>query len=139
MALDWNKLTALTDGRPLVVERVRTTADGIAIEGAFELPPLARLTAEDQAFVAAFVHSHGSIKQMEAWFGVSYPTIKNRLNRIAGQLAFVEVDAAKPSGARADDTLGRLERGEITVEQALEALKRRSGRRKSGSNQGAGR
>jgi hypothetical protein len=139
MALDWNKLTALTGGRPFVVERVRTAADGIAIEGLFELPPLARLTAEDQAFVAAFVHSHGSIKQMEAWFGVSYPTIKNRLNRIAGQLAFVEVDAAKPSRAGADDTLGRLERSEITVEEALEALKGRSGRRKSASEQGVDR
>ena len=139
MPTNWQNLTQLTQGRSLTVERVRLIDDGVAIEGEFELPPLAQLTMEDQEFVMAFVREHGSIKQMEAWFGVSYPTSKNRLNRIAGQLAFVEVDAAKPSGARADDTLGRLERGEITVEQALEALKRRSGRRKSGSNQGAGR
>ena len=137
MAHEWQKLTALTGGQAVVVERVRTTPDGIAIEGAFELPPLARLTAEDQAFVAAFVHSHGSIKRMEAWFGVSYPTIKNRLNRIAGQLAFVEVDATKPTPG--DDTLSRLERGEITVDEALDALAARAGHGKPRSKRGASR
>ena len=47
---------------------------------------------EDQVFVAAFLKSHGSIKEMEQVFGVSYPTVKARLNRIAGQLEFVETD-----------------------------------------------
>ena len=56
------------------------------------MPPLARLTAEDQIFVAAFVRCHGSIKQMEKFFGVSYPTIKNRLNRIGALLPFAEID-----------------------------------------------
>ena len=89
---DWQALSELTRGRPIVVERVRLTGQDIAIEGAFELPRLARLSAEDQVFVAAFVRSHGSIKEMEQVFGVSYPTIKARLNRIAGSLEFVETD-----------------------------------------------
>ena len=80
---DWQELTKLTQGASLVVERVRM--GDIAIEGRFELPQLARLTMEDQVFVAAFLKSHGSIKEMEQVFGVSYPTVKARLNRIAGQ------------------------------------------------------
>ena len=52
----------------------------------------ARPPADDQIFVAAFVRCHGSIKQMEKFFGVSYPTIKNRLNRIASSLEFVDTD-----------------------------------------------
>src|SRR5271168_1150749 len=88
---DWQELTRLTGGAAMVVERVRLVGKDIAIEGAFELPELARLAAEDQVFVAAFVRSHGSIKEMEQVFGVSYPTIKNRLGRIAESLEFVEI------------------------------------------------
>jgi hypothetical protein len=121
-AREWSELVQLTQGRPMLVERVRLTDKDIAIEGAFELPELARLTAEDQVFVAAFVRSHGSIKEMEQVFGVSYPTIKARLNRISAALQFVETDP-RPSRA---EVLERLKRGEIGADEAvrqLEALK----------------
>ena len=120
MARDWYELTKLTQGAPLAVERVKLTDTGIAIEGSFELPPLARLSAEDQVFVAAFVRCHGSIKQMEKWFGVSYPTIKNRLNRISERLGLVEFE---PAQSRAE-IIAQLERGDITAQQALERLRR---------------
>ena len=93
-AQDWQALTKLTGSTRFLIERVRLVDEDIAIEGRFDLPPLARLTAEDQVFVAAFVRCHGSIKQMEKFFGVSYPTIKNRLNRIGALLPFAEIDAA---------------------------------------------
>ena len=117
-ARDWQELTALTQGRPVLVERVRLTGSDIAVEGAFELPQLALLSAEDQVFVAAFVRSHGSIKEMEQVFGVSYPTIKARLNRISAQLKFVDINPA-PSRS---EVLDRLERGEIDAAQAISAL-----------------
>jgi hypothetical protein len=115
---DWQELTRLTQGAPLVVERVRLPDRGVAIEGAFELPQLARLTLEDQIFVAAFVRSHGSIKEMEQVFGVSYPTVKARLNRIAGQLEFVDTN---PKPLRSE-ILDRLERGEISAGDAIRQL-----------------
>ena len=123
MASEWSKLTQLTGGRPFRVERVRLVDEEIALEGDFEPSPLARLTANDQAFVAAFVHCHGSIKQMETWFGISYPTVKNRLRRIAESLDFAEFDA-DPGQARTGAVLDLLERGEVTVDEALEALER---------------
>jgi hypothetical protein len=73
---DWQELLRIAQGAELVVERVRIPEKGIAVEGAFTLPELARLTLEDQVFVTAFLRSHGSIKEMEQVFGVSYPTIK---------------------------------------------------------------
>jgi hypothetical protein len=120
-AKDWQELTKLTQGAPLVVERVRL--GDVAIEGAFELPQLARLTWEDQVFVAAFLKSHGSIKEMEQVFGVSYPTVKARLNRIAGQLEFVDTNPAplRPQAGR-HEILDRLERGEITAAEAIRQL-----------------
>lgn len=120
MARDWEELTELVGGKDFEVERVRLTESGIAIEGPFELPPVARFDGEDQVFLAAFVRSHGSIKRMEEWFGVSYPTVKNRLNRLAARLEFAEVETALP--ATPDRILRRLERGDITVAEAEEAL-----------------
>ena len=117
-ASEWQELTRLTQGQAIVVERVRLADRDVAIEGAFELPQLARLNAEDQIFVVAFLRSHGSIKEMEQIFGVSYPTIKARLNRIAGSLEFVETNPAPPRG----EVLERLKRGEITAAEAIREL-----------------
>jgi hypothetical protein len=118
---DWQELTRFTQNAPLVVERVRLADRDLVLEGAFELPQLARLTAEDQIFVAAFVRSHGSIKEMEQMFGVSYPTVKARLNRIAAQLEFVDTDP-KPLSAATGQVLARLKRGEITAAEAIRLL-----------------
>ncbi len=115
---DWQELSALTQGRSLVVERVRLADTGIAIEGSFELPQLARLTADDQVFIVAFVRSHGSIKEMERVFGVSYPTIKSRLTRIADSLEFVETN---PTPSKSE-ILARLQRGEINAQEAIREM-----------------
>jgi hypothetical protein len=100
------------------VERVRLVGKDIVVEGCFELPQLARLSMEDQVFITAFVRSHGSIKEMEQVFGVSYPTIKSRLTRIANSLPFVE---SNPTPSRTE-ILDRLERGEITAQDAIREL-----------------
>lgn len=121
MNQDWQALTKMTGDRLIRIERVALENEAIAIEGKFELPPLARLTAEDQVFVAVFVKGHGSIKQMERHFGISYPTVKSRLNRIGAQLGFVEVESTVESG----DVLERLRRGEINVDDAVKLIQNR--------------
>jgi hypothetical protein len=117
-SMDWQELAQFTQGRPVVVQRVRIADKDIVIEGHFELPQLARLSAEDQVFVTAFVRSHGSIKEMEATFGVSYPTIKARLTRIASSLEFVETN---PTPSRTE-VLDRLQRGEVSAQEAIQEL-----------------
>ena len=83
----------------------------------FEVPALAHLSLEDQLFVVAFVRHHGSIKKMESLFGVSYPTVKNRLNAIGAILdRSFEVP---PSNLL---VLEKLAAGELTVDQALEEI-----------------
>ena len=118
MAKEWHELTKMTWGKPITVERVRLVNGDIAIEGSFTLPPLANLSAEDQVFVMAFVRCHGSIKDMEEMFGISYPTVKNRLNRIARQLEFVEIIKISPE----EEVISELEQGEISAEEAIRRL-----------------
>jgi hypothetical protein len=115
---DWQELTQLTQGKPIIVERVRLEDKEIAIEGQFELPQLGRLPMDDQIFIIAFVRSHGSIKEMERIFGVSYPTIKSRLTRIADSLEFVETN---PTPSKTE-ILERLGRGDITAEDAIRQM-----------------
>ena len=122
---DWQALTKLTGGSAFQIERIRLLDQDVAIEGRFDVPPLAGLAAEDQIFVAAFVRCHGSIKQMEKFFGVSYPTIKNRLNRIGALLPFAEIDPAlEPERATTGELLSRLERGELNVKDVLSQLRK---------------
>jgi hypothetical protein len=111
-ASDWQDLLRMAQGGRLVVERVQIPDRHITVEGAFTLP------MEDQVFIIAFLRSHGSIKEMEQVFGVSYPTIKARLNRIAGQLEFVDTN---PSPSRAE-VLERLNKGELSADEAIRAL-----------------
>jgi hypothetical protein len=119
MTRDWQELTKLTGGGALIIQKIKLLDKDIAIEGDFELPPLARLRMEDQIFVTAFVRSHGSIKDMEGLFGISYPTVKNRLNRISQQLEFIEIN---PPASR-NEVLEQLDRGDISVEEALKKLR----------------
>ena len=51
-------------------------------------------------------------------FGISYPTVKNRINRIAHQLEFVEIEAINPQ----EEVIAELERGDITAEEAIRRL-----------------
>ena len=115
---DWSELTGMTSGAPITVERVRISDKDVVIEGSFELPPLAQLSMEDQIFIVAFLKSHGSIKDMEGLFGVSYPTVKNRLKSIARRLEFVEIVAVSEQ----EDVINELESGEISAEEAIRRL-----------------
>ena len=112
----------MTGDGEFTVERVRLTEKDIAIEGSFDLPPLARLSAEDQVFVMAFVQCHGSIKQMERIFGISYPTVKKRLDSIASRFEFVISEPEPTDDAERSEVIDQLERGEITVDEAVERL-----------------
>jgi hypothetical protein len=115
---DWQELAQLAQGHRVLVERVRIAEKDITIEGSFELPQLARISVDDQIFITAFVRSHGSIKEMERIFGVSYPTIKSRLSRIANSLEFVETN---PTPSKSE-ILERLQRGEISAEDAIREM-----------------
>ena len=115
--MDISKAKCAECDRPMKVSRMVCTGCDVRLEGDFEIPALARLSLEDQAFVIAFVRHHGSIKKMESLFGISYPTVKNRLNSIARSL-----DASFNAPSPNELVLDLLAEGKITVAEALERL-----------------
>ena len=67
-------------GRALKVRRFECPGCGTSVDGNFELPVLARLTPEEQAFLLSLVQCSGSLKDLARIYGVSYPTVRNRLD-----------------------------------------------------------
>ena len=89
--------------------------------GSLSWLPLAKLSDDEPRCLSRT--SSGpmdSIKEMEQAFGVSYPTIKARLNKIGGQLQFVEVTPI----SKREEIVSQLERGEITAKEAAEKLRK---------------
>jgi hypothetical protein len=70
----------------LAVKRLYCERCGTEVEGAFSLPALASLSADDQEFLLNFVKASGSLKEMASILAVSYPTVRNRLDAIIEQL-----------------------------------------------------
>jgi len=103
--------------RPMQIVRTACPDCDIALDGEFEVSGLGRLPLEEQLFVVAFLRHHGSIKKMEVLFGISYPTVKNRLNAIADQLD----KTFEPPTTNAA-ILEKLSRGEVSVEEALDLM-----------------
>ena len=104
-------------GQAMEIVRVRCAPCEIVMDGRFEVSGLGRLSPENQAFVAAFLRHHGSLKRMEDLFDISYPTVKNRLNAINQEL-----DASYQVPSPNSAVLDQLARGDITVDEALDRL-----------------
>ena len=70
----------------LQVRRLFCDHCGTEVEGAYPLPTLGALSAEDQAFICEFVKASGSLKEMAVLLKVSYPTVRNRLDEVISRL-----------------------------------------------------
>lgn len=77
-------------GGELRVESLHCSECETTVSGEFEVHPLLRLTAEEQQFVLAFIRCSGSLKQMAADMGLSYPTVRNILDSIIDNIKKLE-------------------------------------------------
>ncbi len=73
-------------GERLAVKRLVCRQCGTEVEGLYELPALVGLSRPEQEFVQQFVLASGSLKEMARLLGVSYPTVRNRLDEIIARL-----------------------------------------------------
>lgn len=105
----------------LNVTRLECPACDTAIEGRFRLSRFQRLSAEQLAFLEVFVKNRGTIKDIEAELGISYPTVRARLDDVIRTLGYNVQRPAETVDRRA--VLEALDRGEITAEEALKRLR----------------
>ena len=121
-----------TCGGDLLVTELSCTACETVVHGRYQPCFFCKLPAEDVAFLELFVRARGNIKEMERDLGLSYWSIRNRLNEIVDGLEVIEpappaspTPAAQPESggsARRREILERLDRGELTVAEAASLL-----------------
>jgi len=93
----------------------------VKLEGEFELPKLLSLTPEQMEFVEIFLRSRGNIKVVERELGISYPTVRAKLEEVIARLGY---DVEPHDRTDASDVLASLEKGEVTVEEAIRRLQK---------------
>lgn len=71
--------------KSLICQRCQTE-----IQGQYELPSLSKLSIDDQSFIIEFIKASGSLKEMAKLLGLSYPTVRNRLDEIIERIKLAE-------------------------------------------------
>lgn len=105
-------------GGSLIIKEVSCTDCGTTIKGEFEEDKFSKLSQEEKNFIEIFVMKRGSIKEIEKELGISYPTVRNKLDGVIKSLGH---DVGKEESRI--DILNRLNEGEISPEEATELLK----------------
>jgi hypothetical protein len=113
-------------GGPLFISELTGLESGITIRGRFEIPMYSRLDEEQQRFLETFLRCRGMLNSVERELGISYPTVRARLDSLLVSLGFSaerEEPTAKEKGAdQKQRILDQLERGEISAEEAKTQL-----------------
>ncbi len=114
-------------GGELYVSELAGEESGITIRGRFAIPRYARLDAEQERFLETFLRCRGMLNQMERELGISYPTVRTRLDSLLEALDLTPVkekdERKEKSAEKKSKILDMLERGEITAEEAKAKIK----------------
>ena len=106
----------------MMVTRLVCRNCGSALEGSFTLGRLFQLTPEQLHFVEVFLRCEGKISRVQEDLGISYPTVRSRLDEVIRALGYEVGDEQETDEARRQEILARLARKEITSEEAFKLL-----------------
>ena len=109
----------------LSVTGLKCSECGTQIRGDFTGCRFCSLNSEQTRFLLTFLQCRGSLKEMEKRLGISYPTIKNRLEELISALDLEEQppqEEKKRTYTPRTAVLAALQKGEITPEQSLSLL-----------------
>jgi hypothetical protein len=114
-------------GGPLYISELAGEESGITIRGRFEIPRYSRLDHEQHRFLETFLRCRGMLNSVEKELGLSYPTVRARLDALLEALELTPVDKddaprKESSAERKRRVLEELERGEISAEDAKRML-----------------
>lgn len=108
-------------GDDLEVTRLSCNYCGTSIEGSFTLCKFCKLTDEQKNFIEVFIKNRGNIKEIEKELGISYPTVRNKLENTIEALGYSPKYSMPTVNKK--EILEKLGNGEITSEQAIKLLK----------------
>ena len=112
-------------GNPLTITELSCKSCGTVIRGNFELDEFFRLSVEQLTFLRIFIKHRGNLSEVQKELGISYPTARTRLEDIIRTLGYeVEEEETKEDVL---EILDRLDKGEISVEKAIEEIRRLKG------------
>jgi hypothetical protein len=106
-------------GEMLIRELECPTCD-IRVQGAFETCPFCVLTPEQLELIKIFLKSRGNIREVERELGISYPTVRGRLDQIVRKLGFTPTTEV-PDTLK-EELLAKLEAGEIDADEFVRRL-----------------
>lgn len=115
-------------GEKLSITKLGCPKCSTAIEGDFQPCEFCRLPEDDLEFVKVFIKCRGNIKDVEKELGISYPTVRGKLDSVIRALGY-EVSARETVKESEDKTTARneilelLSKGEITPKEATERIK----------------
>jgi len=105
------------------ITRCTCTKCGSELAGHFSGCDFCNLTDDEQYFVLTFLKCRGSIKDMEKELGISYPTVRSRLDAVISKLGLAVMPSAEVIKEERRRIFDQLENGEISADQAAEMLK----------------
>ena len=104
----------------LKATRLKCDSCSTVVENEFELSKFDYLNSEQLSFIEVFLKSRGNIKDVEKELGISYPTVRAKLDEVIIALGYT-VAKQKPSTDK-KEVIDMLEKGEITADEALRML-----------------
>ncbi len=114
-------------GGELYVSELTCEESGVTIRGKFRIPEQAALDEDKQAFLKVFLRARGVISTVEKEMGISYPTVRARLDGLLSELnlAPIKEDLKKKEkdAEKKRQVLKDLEDGKLTPEQAKKKLR----------------
>jgi hypothetical protein len=110
-------------GETLTVTRLYCRTCDTTLEGHFTLGRFYQLSPEQMAFVETFIRCEGKLTRVQEELGMSYPTVRSRLNEVIRALGY-EVSESKPEVSLDErrSILEQLASGEITSQEAVQLL-----------------
>jgi hypothetical protein len=103
----------------MAVSELTCESCGTSVRGRFQIPDLCRLPDDLYQFLLVFIKNRGVIRDVEKELGISYPTVRSRLDMALAALGYGE----QVAGSNQDEVIERLERGEISAEEAEKLLR----------------
>lgn len=106
----------------LKVSRMLCPECGLVLEGDFTTSRLGLLAPAQQEFVEIFLASRGNIREVERVLGISYPTVRKRLDEVLAALGTNALDATEAQRQR-EAILSRIEAGELSAKEGARLLR----------------